>query len=116
MKFGPNLFAGFPDDFAETATGVLQCHDKQSGAAIGGFPRKTCRRTEAIVHLGFFSGRKLQTIILAGILFAQRTAKAFHAVVSVLKGIQLDQVLINSHGVTPQTHLFFNPGTMFFAG
>jgi len=116
MKFGPNLFTGFPDHLSETAARVLQGHDKQSGAAIGGFPRKTRRRTEAIVHLGFFAGRKLQTIIPAWILFAQRAAKAFYAVVSVLKGIQLDQVLIDGDGITPQAHLLFNPGTMFFAG
>ncbi|OQB27783.1 MAG: hypothetical protein BWY09_03169 [Candidatus Hydrogenedentes bacterium ADurb.Bin179] len=116
MQFGPNHLTGLPDNLSETAARVLQCHDKQSRAAVGICPRKTCRRTEAIVHLGLFSGPKLQTVVLYGIFSAQRTAKPFHAVVFMLEGKPFNQILIDGDGIASQAHLLFDPGTVLFAG
>ena len=109
MQFGPCHLAGCPDYLSKTAAGVLQRHDKQSGAAVGVCARLAGKSAKAVVHLGFFSGWKLQPVVLGGIFSAQRTAKPFHAVVFMLEGKPLNQILINRDGIAPQAHLLFNP-------
>ena len=70
MQLGPCHLAGCPDHLSKTAAGVLQCHDKQAGTAVGVFSRNACESAKTIVHLGFLAGAKLQPVILDGILFA----------------------------------------------
>jgi len=43
-------------------------------------------------------------------------AKPFHAVVFMLKGKPLNQVLINGDGIASQTHLLLYPEAMLLTG
>jgi len=116
MQFGPYLFAGFPDHFAETAAGVLQRHDKQARTAVcvcAGFAGK---RTKTVVHLGLLSGRKLKPSYWVGFFLRSARQNRFTLLYLCSKANRSNQILINGYGIASQTNLLLYPGAVLLTG
>ena len=116
MQPRPGLSARLPDHAAKRAARVLERHHKKPRAAIASADRVARQRPLAVIDLGLLGGAKLQPVEGLRRFRLQVPAEALDGVVAVAKAEAVDQVLVDRHGIAPETHLRLDPGAMILAG